>query len=205
MQLQESLKHLISMSIPSLVGWCTPEKALVLAGLVSDHKPTLAVEIGVFGGRSLIPMALALRAVGCGVAYGIDPWTIEAAIEGNNGPANDGWWINNSNLENVYISFVHSVIDHGLTRECRWMRLKSDVAVRLFDDASIGLFHLDGNHSELTSCRDVEQWHKKIAPGGVWVLDDADWESQKKAIQMIHDFGFSVVKEYGTFTVFKRA
>ncbi|MBI2809024.1 MAG: hypothetical protein HYX68_28910 [Planctomycetes bacterium] len=54
----------IEVAIWPLEGWCTPEKAQMLAALIIDALPALCVEIGVHGGKSLIPQAMALRQTG---------------------------------------------------------------------------------------------------------------------------------------------
>src|SRR5271170_6961170 len=64
----------IATTLPTLDGWATSEKGCTLAALVLANKPKLVVEIGVFAGRSLLPMALALKANGSGKVIGIDPY-----------------------------------------------------------------------------------------------------------------------------------
>ena len=72
-------KALESMS--QCTGWCSIAKGEFLVDLVLKHQPKVIVEIGVWGGRSLIPMASALKSLGEGIAYGIDPWdSLESAI-----------------------------------------------------------------------------------------------------------------------------
>ena len=57
-----------------LEGWCSEDKAGILIDLIVKYKPQVIVEVGVWGGKSLVPMANALRANGSGKIYGIDPW-----------------------------------------------------------------------------------------------------------------------------------
>ena len=46
------------------------------------ERPKVIVELGIFGGRSLLPQALQLRDNGDGgIIYGIDPWTKAAALD----------------------------------------------------------------------------------------------------------------------------
>jgi hypothetical protein len=42
----------------TLHGWCTRKKATVMMDYIRKLKPTLSVELGVFGGRSLLAIAL---------------------------------------------------------------------------------------------------------------------------------------------------
>lgn len=184
--MNDALKTEITQTLPLLHGWCQLEKALHLASLVLDGLKTAypVVEIGVFGGQSLIPMALALRHTKY-FALGIDPMTSEAATEGDVGKENADWWANKVNLDEIHAGFVQSVLDLKLTRHCRWIRMRSEQCVNLFPDGSIGLLHLDSNHSEEVSCRDVFLWESKVAVDGQLVFDDSNWPSQSKAREML--------------------
>lgn len=198
------LKTEIESTVPLMAGWCEPSKALVLADLILTNHPQLIVEIGIFGGRSLMPMAQAVRHAGYNAeVWGIDPWTIEAALEGDVGAANAQWW-SSIDHEGVYRGFIQKVLSFGLTKECRWLRMRGDRAARLFDDGSVNLLHLDANHSEQASCRDVMTWKDKISAAGILVLDDADWPSQQAAVRLIKDNGFEVSFDGKTYLVFRR-
>lgn len=191
-------------SLQSLEGWMTTEKGLDMAEAVLEHKPVLSVELGVFGGRSLLAMALALRENGAGKVYGIDPWKLDAAIEGQNDPANDDWWRNNINLHDIHKGCMEAIWRYGLDGQCAVIRAKSYDVVDLFPDGSINMLHQDSNHSELVSGREVEVWHKKLASKGVWILDDADWPTQQKTIQLIESKGFKQLKNTGRYIIFQR-
>src|SRR5687767_2357489 len=76
-----------------LEGWCTEEKMKRLYKLVMETKPEFIVELGVWAGRSLFPMALALKEIGeKGKAFGYDAWSNKVATEGTNNPEDDEWW-----------------------------------------------------------------------------------------------------------------
>ena len=62
-------------------GWCSIEKAYALASAIIALRPGVVVEIGIWAGRSLIPMALALKKVGAGKIIGIDPWRAEESAK----------------------------------------------------------------------------------------------------------------------------
>lgn len=186
-------------------GWMTTEKGLALAEIVLDKKPKTAVELGVFGGRSMIAIALAMKENGIGKIYGIDPWHIDAAIEGDNDPANDNWWRNNINLHDIHRGCMDAITVRQLLPWCVVIRSKSDYSTELFQDGSVDLLHQDSNHSELVSCREVEMWHKKLSPNSTWVLDDTDWPTQSKAIQLIQDKGFAIKENTGRYIVFERS
>ena len=85
-----AVNDIIEREIPKLPGWCTPEKAKRLAELAFGAE--LAVELGVFGGRSLVAIALGIKwgpRPEHGYVDGIDPYTPAAALEGKNDPQID--------------------------------------------------------------------------------------------------------------------
>jgi hypothetical protein len=190
--------------IEKLAGWCSQDRANMLIDLILNHQPKVCVEIGVFGGRSLIAMGMALRHLEHGgYVTGIDPWSKEAACEGEN-EHNVDWWSNKCPLEQIYSDFIQNIVNLKLTYECRWIRAKAEEVVALYPDESINALSLDGNHSELASTREVAMWLPKMAPQSCLILDDTDWVTQAKAIQMIRDAGFVALKDTGKWIAFQK-
>src|SRR4051812_5954362 len=56
-------------------------KALVIGDLMVRNPIYATIEIGVYRGRSLLPVATMLRVLGRGKAIGIDPWSADAALQ----------------------------------------------------------------------------------------------------------------------------
>lgn len=160
--------------LPVIPGWCSPEKADALVRIILTHRPSLCVEIGVFGGSSLIPQALALEALGQGVIYGIDPWENAAALEAMADEANRSWW-SGVNLETIYQGCKSLLVAQGLASRCKLLRAKAEGIADVFLDGSIDLLHIDGNHSEELSVRDVCLYLPKVRPGGHIFFDDVTW------------------------------
>jgi predicted O-methyltransferase YrrM len=161
-------------------GWCTTEKAELLAASVLEQKAQTCVEIGVFGGRSLAALGLALKHQGFGLAFGVDPWSPGAALEGECETANTQWWAD------LDYAAIHESCAAGLTRLELWrhvrlLAIESGVAAQGFEFESVDVLHIDGNHSELGSTRDVHQWLPRVRAGGVVWFDDADWASTTNA------------------------
>src|SRR4051812_46671458 len=90
--ISQTLSTRIETHLPQMHGWCPPEKGIRLAQAIRDTQAELSVELGIFGGRGVLAMAMAHQEQGRGVAWGFDPWTKSAALEGSNDPANDAWW-----------------------------------------------------------------------------------------------------------------
>ncbi len=166
-----------------LHGWCGLEKSEHLALLMLDAAPEIAVEIGVYGGKSLIPLGLAASQFG-GKVYGIDPWSNAACLEGSNDPANDAWW-GSLDIEMIYRSAVSAVESFNLVATVELLRMTDTEALPRFADGSIGVLHVDGNHSPEVSRRYIEQWGPKIKKGGYLIMDDTDWPSQAETVKLI--------------------
>lgn len=174
-----------------LPGWCTAHKAAHLVELILEHKPRLIVELGVFGGRSFIPMVLALRENRTGgLAVGIDPWTVEAATDGMDlHDADDqrhvDYW------SKVPLAMVHQRCLEVMNGQKLWdlgavLQARSENVVQLFH--GIDFLHIDGNHTELASCRDVGLWLPRCRPGAIVAFDDTDWPSTQKALALMADW-----------------
>lgn len=166
------LREKIAATNPRLLGWCSEEKAIAMAEMIVQYQPLTVVEIGVFGGRSMIAMAMACAYVNRGRVYGIDPWTRDDALDSVQEKANVEWW-GKLDYEGVYRGCVKAVVDHELTHACSVFRTTSERAVCLLDE--VDLLHIDGNHSEVASTRDVRLWLPKVKPGGHIWFDDIDW------------------------------
>lgn len=187
-----------------LEGWCTPEKAIVMADIILEYKPKLVVETGIFGGKSAIPLAMAVRENKDGVLYGIDPWTVDAAIAGEQGTEHVDWWSNKVNLEEIYRGFVRSTMELDLGYYLRWLRMTSDKASKCFHWGSIGLFHQDSNHSEEISCKEAKLFAPLMKRKSFWVFDDSDWCSTQKALGLIEGYGFKATNSDEKYKVFQR-
>ena len=167
-------------------GWCSTEKAHAMAELILDVKPKVSVELGVFGGRSLVAQAVALRyaEIPYSAVWGIDPWTVDAATDGEVGDANRDWW------QRIDIEGIRDQCLRGITlrRLWPWIRIivgKSQDCYKLF--GGVDVLHIDGNHSEEVSTKDVANWLPTVRQGGYVWFDDANWATTSNAVQMLED------------------
>jgi tetratricopeptide (TPR) repeat protein len=198
-----TLAERIERLVPTLDGWATPEKAVRLANLVLETRAAVSVELGVFGGRGTIAMAMAHQAQQHGTVAGIDPWSAEAAAEGVNDPANDAWW-SAVDYEAVLGRFLDAVRRADVTRYVRVIRQRSAAAVLAFADGTVSVLHQDSNHSELISSEEVARWAPRLRSGGYWVADDCDWPTTARALQMLADLGFALVEDHGSWRVYRK-
>jgi predicted O-methyltransferase YrrM len=166
-----------------LAGWCSREKAMVIARLVLKEKPRTCVEIGIYGGRSLVPCAAALRHNGQGHIYGIEAWSPNVAIEYATNEANDDWWskVDFTRIKQEFFRFVSAT---NLTRHVRVIEASSGRAASLFD--TIDFLHIDGSHSIVNAAEDVTLYARKVRSGGIVIFDDINWQSTAPARELLN-------------------
>lgn len=180
-------------------GWCDWEKAYGLMRLVFEKRPTFVVEIGIYGGKSFIPMAAAVKYNKFGTIYGIDPWNAAASIEGEC-EANRKFWGDECNYENVYAKFMQLV--KSLELPCMIVRKRSDDVAR---PVRIDLLHIDGNHTG-QAIKDTEKFVPSVPIGGHVVLDDLDWSGGAVRVseKYLIGHGFAMMYLLGTGAVYRR-
>lgn len=197
MNLHQKIDNLL-LHVPH--GWCSVRKAHTMAALVTALRPHTVVEIGVYAGRSFLPMVLALHEVGAGIAYGIDPYDAKVSVEGES-EENAAWWgsFDHKIIEDMFL-FVMGVLPEMAPRWCH-VRQKSDDFTPPKD---IGVLHIDGSHTDAAR-RDVERYASQVVMGGFVVLDDILWKTGavSESIPHLEALGFKelyrvIGKEEGT-------
>lgn len=196
MNLHEDIRAVI----PKLEGWTDADRCIEMADLMLKENPKLCVELGVFGGRTLIAQALTLREVGGGHVFGIDPWTVDAAIEGES-EENQKWWSRNVDLNEIYRGTIRAIENLQLGPWTTTIRNTSQNVHGLF--SKIDQLLIDGNHSEIASCRDVELYLPKVKSTGIIFFDDVDWPTTKKAVAML-EAACDVIKDGGKYKIFRK-
>lgn len=192
----------ISKIVPTLHGWSNVERATTLAASVLALQPAVTVEIGIFGGRSLLPMALAHRQIGKGSVIGIDPWAPIASVQGQEvAPEHLNFWAT-CDHEVVMKDFLRHIDLLGVNKCVQVIRKKSD---EVEPPGVIDLFHLDGNHGE-QAFRDAQRFAPKVRVGGLCFVDDPDWPGGgvRKAIQFMQSIGFKELFRQDTGIQFQR-
>lgn len=153
-------------------GWCSHQKASILIDIILASPPKTIVEIGVWGGKSLLPMAFALnRMRSDGKVYGIDPWDNIASIEGLSHEGNIDFW-SHADHEAVLRHLKSIIRNWGLQDHVELIRATSAEADPI---SNIDILHIDGNHSDATSYVDVTKWVPLVRKGGWIILDDMNW------------------------------
>lgn len=167
------VKYTAFAYMDQLEGWCTKNKASVLIDFIFMMNPHTIVEIGVWGGKSLIPMACALKVSGQGKIYGIDPWENSASTEGMDG-INYDWW-SKVDHEMILRGLQIKIADFQLTEQIELIRTTSEEADPI---SNIDILHIDGNHSAKACNLDIQKWVPLVRKGGLIILDDVNWVNE---------------------------
>lgn len=192
-------------------GWLSEEKYQwfekayqTLKERTPEGDEIVAVELGVFYGMSAIAQGIICRNLKAPVLlYGVDAWEKDASLEGKNDAENDKWW-SEVDYDAALASFEHAIKVFRLEDNVFPIKSKSEDAIHGFEDGTIDLLHIDGNHSEEKSCLDVDLWLPKVKSGGIIFFDDLNWHTTTKAAYKVRlqssailfegDFGVYVKK-----------
>ncbi len=180
---ENSFKSKVLENLQQLDGWCSTYKASTLIELVWFVQPQVVVEVGVFGGKSLIPMAFALKELGRGgVVFGIDPWSASISAEGMDGIHKD-WWGSLDHAE-ILRKLQNKIGQFSLNNYIRLIQSTSAAAPEI---PNIDILHIDGNHSEDASYLDVLKWVPLVRRGGMIVFDDITWNTTERATKWLDE------------------
>lgn len=160
----------ISELLPRLHGWCSVPKAQTLAAAVLALRPALTLEIGIFGGRSFLPMAMAHKETGNGICWGIDPWLPGESVQGQKNKDDVDFW-QKVDHELVYRDFLSNLGPLGVQNVVKVIRSSSNA---ILSPPVIDLLHIDGNHGEQAHT-DARRFSPAVRIGGLCFLDDLDW------------------------------
>jgi hypothetical protein len=160
-------------------------KALVLGDIIASNALTRFVEIGVYRGRLLLMIATLMRDLADGQTVGIDPYSAREAAQrdAHDRPVDLVSLSAATDWEAVYNGVLRSIDQFALQAQARIIRRASHDAAGEFEEASIDMLHVDGNHDRDSVAADIELYLPKLRPGGFVVLDDVSWESIRPALE----------------------
>jgi len=195
----------IEQILPTLGGWCPPEKAQMLAALVMATRPATVCELGVWTGASLIPMAMALKEIGSGMILGIDPWKADASVQGQIAQPDIDFWSRQGEHEQAYSQFMEKVNGLGLQDFVRVVRKTSNEV----NPPDMDIIHVDANHGPQV-LTDVIRFCPKVKQGGYCIMDDLGWTggAVSGSISRLQAMGFrelyQIKNERGWWAVYQR-
>lgn len=187
-------------------GWCSLNKAGCIIDCINDicartENPT-CVEIGVYGGKSVIPAVLELKRLNKGKFYAIDPWDNIEATKGYFGEHYNFWF--NIDLNNIYSIFVNLLDENDCDSYVEIIRKPSDEAPEIHD---IDFLYIDGQHTD-QAIRDVHKYASQVRLNGYCIVDDINrevWgEVSTKTPDILEEMGFTPQKYIDDAIIFKR-
>lgn len=181
--LPKFIREAIHSYVIRMEGWTEPERCCEIAACILEIKAQVCVDIGMYAGRSSVAMGFAARQLITSRVYAIDAWNPDIAVDNDDRKEGVDWWQSSVPLEEIHRQAVRAIWDHHLEQWVIILRTKSEYCYQLFPD--IDLINIDGGHSELTSCRDVELYLPRVRTGGYVLFDDCGWPTTQKAIGMI--------------------
>lgn len=178
----------IDEAIRPITGWCSDRKRSALISAVLTLQPEITVEIGVWAGKSCIPLAMAHKYIGKGIIYAVDPWSPVASVDGQVNDADAKWWSHQGNHDYAKSEFEKAIRANGVEQFIQVHTMRSD---EFNPPKNIGIWHCDANHGE-QSIRDVNRYAPNIILGGLAFMDDLAWSggSVRMATQRLLELGF---------------
>lgn len=194
-----NIKQVALSYMQQLDGWCSDAKASFLINTILKNQPEVVVEIGVFGGKSLVPMAYALKMNQKGKIYGIDPWETFHSLAYMSDESNRTYWQNIDHSE-IMQKLVQKISQFDLQNQILLIKKSSQEAEPI---NSIDLLHIDGNHSEEASYLDITKWVPLVKKGGWIILDDLNWNengvyTQTKSIDYLNTNCTKIIESHNS-------
>jgi len=183
-------------------GWTTLSKAGCMIDYVdeicSSTENPVCVEIGVYAGKSVLPVALELKRNAKGIIYAIDPWTNEEATKGYDGINYDYW--NQVDLNEKYQIYKNMVDEFKINDYVVTIKETSDAVPKI---ENISMLHIDGQHTE-QAIRDAKKYASQVVLNGYCIVDDVDWGVVKNVPEILEKLGFVHVHSVDTAAIYKK-
>ncbi|KLU64360.1 glycosyl transferases group 1 [Desulfosporosinus acididurans] len=174
-------------------------KCFLMAYLFKNLKFKSYIEIGVYRGKSLFTVSVAVRE-NKGRAYGIDPYLNSCIKEAEASPA----------IQKIVQKAIQEMDFNELFQEVNafkknfdfdstvnLLRYPSEEAIKYIKDTniSIDMLHIDGNHDTVFVQSDAEYYIPIVREGGIIVFDDIDWPSVRSVYEKEKEKNFLLIEE----------
>jgi Methyltransferase domain len=188
----------------TVLGWLPSHVEAEMRRIMIAEKPHLTVEIGVFGGQSLLALAESAREVGHGVVYGIDPWSIYATERGFPAGSIMIGWAQREGLETRRVECHQAIGERELWPWVKILTARSQDVFHLFDDGSIDMLHIDGNHADPEVLLDVQTYVQCLCRPGAYVwVDDIGHDETFRAVHLLRET-CNLAADFGRYLLMRR-
>ncbi len=153
------------------------ESAKLMYEYVTQYEPKMCIEIGTHRGRSAIFIGHMLE-LWDGKLNTIDPYVDYKLDDGSllfEGIEPD--WYHANAADNIHKA--------GLSLRVTMFRAPSEEGSKFYEDHSIDMIYIDGDHSREGVAKDIHVWDPKLRTGSLVMIDD--WEEMRKRIPPLPD------------------
>lgn len=178
----------VARDIPGDFGGGSPvTKTFLISYLIQDQALKHFVEIGIYRGRSLFPLAYSIFLNG-GQSVGVDPYKIgdarEKDVEKELGEQIDTF-LDGLDFNNIYRDILEYREQCGYGESIEIVRQNSNDYFSSLskDNPRFDIAHIDGNHDTRFVHQDYTNCYATMADGGFIVFDDIDW----KSVRVVYD------------------
>jgi hypothetical protein len=189
--LSGKIKEIHSLMPQDFGGGCSHQKALLMSLVISKFELKNTADIGVYRGRSLLPQAIAHNLYSNGLAFGIDPYSNEAAVQNDKPDLQTQLdeFINITDFQKLYDDVSNIIKNNNYQNNCILIRKKSSEAAIDFksNNTRFGLVHIDGNHDTKFVMEDVYNYLPLLEDKSFIVLDDISWDCVQPAFSLLNE------------------
>jgi predicted O-methyltransferase YrrM len=165
-----------------VLGWHSADESLFYNQLVGSLTNGIIVEVGVFGGASLLGVIDSCKKTNSHI-YGIDPW--EKIIVANGVQMlKEQQIIYRERIQKIRLNLESIIKQEGYDKNVTLIHDFATNATHQFDNESVDVAFIDGDHAYDAVYEDMKIWLPKIKIGGtMWGDDFGGWESVRTAVQ----------------------
>jgi len=167
-----------------IFGWHNPKQEQRYRKLVEGLNNGIVVEVGVYGGASLLPIVEICQKTNTKI-FGIDPWE-KLNVTHRMTPGGQQISVDNCNsnqLKTVRLHLENIIKIESYEEAITLIHDFSQEASIQFKENTIDVLYLDGSHDYDAVLGDLESWFPKIKRGGVLLGDDWNWLGVRTAAQ----------------------
>lgn len=205
--MKKQLNELIEKNYLDSGGRCCEDEGQTIKELVHKTNATLCAEIGVYRGSSLMYFIEALQETS-GIVIGIDPYAYENLH--NTYPTKKTHdrlhtiFPAQESVDSLYENLSKIIKDNNLEKLVRLIRDTSANASSSFENNTIDVLHIDGNHDEEYVTLDILNYLPLVKPNGYIIMDDINWVGVKNSISKHLISKASLIKRTETYEVYQK-
>lgn len=202
----KELHKLIVKNQYDVGGLCSEFKGEIIKSLVEEKNAQLCVEIGVYKGSSLLYFAEALQYTR-GKIVGIDPYELLCLKnEIPNTQLNHYFYEilfkEQKTLDEIYLNLKQIIQNNNLENLIILARDKSENYYKNFEEETVDILHVDGNHDEEYVTKDILNYLPLVKKDGYIIMDDTSWPGVIKSINNHLINKCKLISDHGEFCVY---